>query len=1035
MEKLIKDLTKLIIQDNAIFFIGNNLQPAANQPGILTYIGNYLAQQIEYTGPETDFSRIVQKYEAIHERIGLIRAIKEALAQVEEQPTDLYEHLANSMAQHTKIITTRFDQVLETALRRAHKKYVLIMNDNQVSSFDEARVSLIKIRGDINQEETLVITADDIEEFFDTFPAVNDVVRAFFATKTLIFLGYDLNNEMFERLFRKVSHKLKEFRRPAYAIMPTALDEGDRLYWKKKNVIVYEEDISLFLQKLAASVFNASEDITQQVSNPLEAIANPPRPSHPYKLLESFSWSDNAIFVGRRGAINRLSHRILAHNVTTFYGESGSGKTSLLQAGVSQKLAQYHETLLVVGTLARGVSLEESLRNSLLAVGQIANFPLPNEDKTLHTLLYEWQGFFEGPIVLALDQFEQFWIGYDEEQQETAVSQIRALLVDKTLDIRIIITIREDFLGRLQELKGRIPDVLDILFRLSRLETEAARNAIEKPAKLFNVHWEDTLVDRLLTDLQADHQIMPAQLQIVCTQLYDDPQTQESKHIYLQRYEDLGGSEKILGDYINQVLQKLPLEQKDAARLLLATLVSSEKVKIRLPLPDLLLATNLDEGTAVPILNALTEKRLLQRYELGNRKQKWAFELTHDYLARRISEWLGNEFWDKQRVRELLRTAVPSWENPKQQRLLSPGELQMINRQRGEVNFSPIEKQLIFASAVAYNQSPDIWQADLDHADVCAVLLIVNQKLEEFIRINSTKKLAACTEPAAVARLQELILQKEDAQIQITAVQSVAKENNKAVIAELIKAIDDSEPGAAAKDALITMRDQQTAVHDQLPENLQAKIQRGAWRKRARRNRQVIFNYTGRGLLGGFLGVGTGLALIILMGGSTSITSLFQIAWVAALQVLLGSIVLSGFAMMWGPAAGALVKGTITAVSDNHKNRGAWLASSLTTGLVLGICLALLSSILPTNDTPLIMNNFISGFWVGFVTALTVLLPIHLPKPLLLTITVIVAIANYLLINVLQLSFNVESIVLVVAGVFTGIGMFGSLAWSMEGLR
>ncbi len=71
---------------------------------------------------------------------------------------------------------------------------MLIVRDTDVSFFDESKLTLIKIQGDIDQPDSLVITEDDVEDFISNLPTLSDVVRAFFATKTLIFLGYDLES-------------------------------------------------------------------------------------------------------------------------------------------------------------------------------------------------------------------------------------------------------------------------------------------------------------------------------------------------------------------------------------------------------------------------------------------------------------------------------------------------------------------------------------------------------------------------------------------------------------------------------------------------------------------------------------------------------------------------------------------------------------------------------------------------------------------------------------------------------------------------
>ena len=99
-----------------------------------------------------------------------------------------------------------------------------------------------------------MITEDDIDDFIDKLPTVSDVVRAFFATKTLIFLGYDLDSPHFKRLYRKVGQDLKGYRRPAYAVTAGDPDPLVTRYWEQQGVQICVREPLPFLEALGGAV-------------------------------------------------------------------------------------------------------------------------------------------------------------------------------------------------------------------------------------------------------------------------------------------------------------------------------------------------------------------------------------------------------------------------------------------------------------------------------------------------------------------------------------------------------------------------------------------------------------------------------------------------------------------------------------------------------------------------------------------------------------------------------------------------------------
>ena len=583
-----------------------------------------------------------------------------------------------------------------------------IVRDTDVPFIDETQTVIIKLHGDITQPDSLVITEEAIERFIRKLPTISSVVRAYFATKTLVFLGYDLDSQQFKRFFLEVADTVGAYRRRAYAITAQPMSQTQRKHWEDRNVEICQQDMPRFLEALAKAVNSASQH--PQPSNPLQSIATPPLPVQPYKGLMSYGEEDALIFSGRMAESNRLASTILANRLTVLYGESGSGKSSLLQAGAGHLLAQRH-ALLARWTPAPGETPAEALLGALRQAGATVGLPISDSDDLPGTI-GRWQALVPGQIVLAIDAFEQVFLVYDAAQRAALALLLESLRRDPALDLRIVLVVREDFLGRLQTLEAHLPPLLNVRFRLERLQREAARSAIEEPARLFDVQWEEALTAQLLDDLgeEGDRGVLPPQLQIVCSRLYE----QGSERITLDLFHELGGAAGILSEYLDREVNAFSSEQQPMVWALLGALVSSSRVKQRVGLDDLVRRADVGVEEAAAIVDQLVDRRLVQRYEMPGEGASVAgceVELAHDYLVARIAERLGDGFWSRQRAWEMVRQGLPGWQA--HGRLLAADDLRLVAEALPQAHFSPAEAEMLYAAAIAWRQDPTRWEIEM----------------------------------------------------------------------------------------------------------------------------------------------------------------------------------------------------------------------------------------------------------------------------------------------------------------------------------
>ena len=212
-----------------------------------------------------------------------------------------------------------------------------------------------------------------------------------------------------------------------------------------------------------------------------------------------------AVFFGREKESITLTDQIMAHRLVVVYAKSGLGKTSLLQAGVAQALREesFLPLFVRVNDVKRGpfAGVLGRIRDS--AMRQNVEYISGSELSLWH--FFKTAEFWNADRlltpVLLLDQFEEIFTLHSPAARAAFLRQLGYLvrgvrpefvqvsprdvpLTDTPPAMRIVISLREDYLGWLEEAADNIPQILDHRFRLSRLTVDAAAAAMERPAQV-----------------------------------------------------------------------------------------------------------------------------------------------------------------------------------------------------------------------------------------------------------------------------------------------------------------------------------------------------------------------------------------------------------------------------------------------------------------------------------------------------------------------------------------------------------------------
>ena len=288
--------------------------------------------------------------------------------------------------------------------------------------------------------------------------------------------------------------------------------------------------------------------------------------------LRPFEASDARFFFGRDAEVEDLVGLTLSNQVMLLYAASGAGKSSLLKAAVIPRLERDEQ--FEVLPIARFRGLREEVpgdRNVFVAAVLSSLAPLGAREASLQAYLEE-QPHGEtpdgpAPRALVIDQFEEIFTAYPErwEDRPGLFADLAAALRDDPL-LRVVLSIREDFVAQLDSYAGLLPDGFRARYRLQRLGRAAALRALQEPARAAGCPFADGVAEQLVDDLRkvrvdtehgtkevVDEFVEPVQLQVAARSLWHAlPETaQEITEEHRQRF---GNVDEVLRDFYDDAM-------------------------------------------------------------------------------------------------------------------------------------------------------------------------------------------------------------------------------------------------------------------------------------------------------------------------------------------------------------------------------------------------------------------------------------------------------------------------------------------------
>ncbi len=392
---------------------------------------------------------------------------------------------------------------------------------------------------------------------------------------------------------------------------------------------------------------------------------------NPWPGLAAYSEGSSVYFHGREDEVGELLRRVRRHLLTVLFGQSGLGKTSLLNAGLFPLLRSEHFLPVAIRLdFAEGaIGLAEQVKTKIhdvVAGSGLADVPVPRPDETLWAYFHRREDQLRGPdgqrlvLVLVFDQFEEiFTLGeggrthaglrfltelsdlienrppIETEERIEADPDVADQFEFGKDQYRILLTLREDYLAHLEDLRTSMPSLTQNRVRLNRMTDRQAVDAVLGPGgELVSPSLAQEIV-RFVSGANSKERpdgaarIEPSLLSLVCHELNNKRRALGQSTIT----PDLlaGSSDAILQDFYERCLSdQVPAVRRYVEDQLLTDSGFRESIALERARKSLE-----QEGAPAAAIDQLINRRLLHVEERLNVRR---IELTHDILTGVVKE-------------------------------------------------------------------------------------------------------------------------------------------------------------------------------------------------------------------------------------------------------------------------------------------------------------------------------------------------------------------------------------------------------------
>jgi class 3 adenylate cyclase/WD40 repeat protein len=323
----------------------------------------------------------------------------------------------------------------------------------------------------------------------------------------------------------------------------------------------------------------------------------------PYRGLLPFEARHRHLFFGREEVLAEVLARVAQNRLLAVVGASGSGKSSLLRAGVVAAVE--------AGELARAGSAR------LITPTGVSPLDLADDGRQL----------------LVVDQFEELYTQW-------ADADLRDRFVDTLLARRgpVAIGVRADFYAELSTHSGLAAAVADNQILLGPMRDDALRRAIAEPARISGLRFEPGLIDLVLRDVAGEAGALP----LMSHALRETWERRNGRTLTVEAYRESGGVSSALAQTADAVAQATPESDRPLLRSVFLRLteiggdVDDTRRRVRI---EELVPEGISDQAVRALLERLADARLITLDE-------GTAQVAHEVLIRRwptLRRWLEED--------------------------------------------------------------------------------------------------------------------------------------------------------------------------------------------------------------------------------------------------------------------------------------------------------------------------------------------------------------------------------------------------------
>lgn len=395
-----------------------------------------------------------------------------------------------------------------------------------------------------------------------------------------------------------------------------------------------------------------------------------PTETCPFRGLEAFREEDARFFYGREALTQKMLEHMRSYNFLAVLGPSGSGKSSTVLAGLQPRLKQEGACTAVFTPSEHPLEELAVALTNMAPKGSAMDPPeqivqrLKAGPEALHFIVRELLKVLRSDrLVLIIDQFEEFFtLVKDEDETAKFLENLFDGLERSDSKISVVVTLRSDFIGRATQWPDLNNYLVEHMIQVGPMERDALRRAIEEPARLAVLRFEEGLVERIL-----DHVGNAAgELPLMEHALLELWQRRQGRLLTNQAYREIDGIEGALAKRAENEYAELDEKAQHILRKMFTLCLvrpgdGTQDTRRRAGREELLSVG--DSRIAQDLLDRFVKARLLTTQHDPARGID-TVDVAHEALIRRwdrLSSWMRE---DRDTARNLgsLRTKAEAWE-------------------------------------------------------------------------------------------------------------------------------------------------------------------------------------------------------------------------------------------------------------------------------------------------------------------------------------------------------------------------------------